>query len=140
MDRGHSTLPRYRGSGSFSNLNTASSAQDAHAFQAYSASTPDISSLYAAQQVRIKGHFFSCLLSLRFLQLLVFVHCMDAVGLLKFFIGVVVCFLSDLTDCVNCVLYHCHYELSINPCSHQHPMYRCDINNTKFRLFFFNQW
>ena len=59
MDRGHSTLPRYRGSGSFSNLNTATSAQDAHAFQAYSASTPDISSLYAAQQVRIKGHFFS---------------------------------------------------------------------------------
>lgn len=51
MDRGHNSLPRYRGSGSFSNLNTAVAAQDPHAFQAYSASTPDISSLYAAQQV-----------------------------------------------------------------------------------------
>lgn len=51
-DAGYSTLPRYKGSGSYNNI---PSAQDAHAFQAYSASTPDMSSLYAAQQV---GYFF----------------------------------------------------------------------------------
>lgn len=48
-DMGYNTLPRYRGSGSVNNLN--SHHNDQHAFQAYSASTPDVSSLFAAQQV-----------------------------------------------------------------------------------------
>lgn len=44
-----STLPRYRGSASHMNLPAISSG-DHHAFQAYSASTPDVTSLYTAQQ------------------------------------------------------------------------------------------
>lgn len=43
-----STLPRYRSSASHMNLPVAVS--DRHAFQSYSASTPDVTSLYTAQQ------------------------------------------------------------------------------------------
>jgi len=48
VDSRHHTQPRYRGSGSFTHL---SSAQGLHAFHSYSASTPDMTNLFTAQQV-----------------------------------------------------------------------------------------
>lgn len=48
LESKHQSLPRYRGSMSYSNL---PSAQELHAFHAFSASTPDVSSLFTAQQV-----------------------------------------------------------------------------------------
>ena len=48
LDTRHNSLPRYRASTSYTNL---PSAQDLHAFHSYSASTPDVSALFNAQQV-----------------------------------------------------------------------------------------
>lgn len=50
LDSRQHTMPRYKGSTSYSNLPAA---QELHAFHSYSASTPDVSALLKAEQVGV---------------------------------------------------------------------------------------